>query len=777
MKRIRLWFLGVILAVLLAGCNNTDASNGNSEEETQQDPTAVDKYEEALALLDEMTSMKLEIKIDQTTDLGTNSFSETSKQTVLLKGLGTDSFSVQKEEKITYDSYYLRTEETYLDGKMYYSICPVGTTDSNEYWTEMTVDEYIETMIPVQLLNSELYESIEMDSDDKLVFEMATEAEGWLELEGAVLIESEGSVLLGENGEIRKSTYNLVYEQNSAVITMKISLKVTEDTTDSAIEVPEGAEEYVKMDKEDYLAPYLLHHAIGYMGQLNSFSVSRSKSAISMAATLMYSQEDTMHLYGKEPLADIKWEGQLMDLATGQIYFQDTVVERYADGVYTYIYNDSIPESEKLAFSDLCIGVTSDLMIDFSDPSILESLEVGNYNGTLLLEFDYVDDVHEEMVLSIAGMMLSDPSILDTLATAYRTEEASGYIGIDLATGIPTACGMEFIGIHTIEGEEYELTYNVSNSIKTGHASTYEAITGEALPEVVGDVTEVNPLFYHVTGPDGQEMWLLGTIHLGDYRTGKLPQTIMDAFATSDALALEFDMDAFEEKMEKDPDYAMKVSQLYFYTDGTTTKDHVSDEELYDYAWNLMKATGLAGSYAEQMKPAFWASELENYYGDWNHDLSYDYGVDQRLLDMAEEANKKILDVENGYDQIKMMGDYSDTVQEYLLGAAVSGTIYEYNEEVREMYEMWCNGDEAQLIAYLNDVDFTDATEEEIAAYEEYSKAMDTDRNKKMLDVAKGYLESDEVVFFAVGLAHLLADDGLVNTLRDAGYTVELVTK
>lgn len=45
-----------------------------------------------------------------------------------------------------------------------------------------------------------------------------------------------------------------------------------------------------------------------------------------------------------------------------------------------------------------------------------------------------------------------------------------------------------------------------------------------------------------------------------------------------------------------------------------------------------------------------------------------------------------------------------------------------------------------------------------------------------MLDVAIEYLESDDVVFYAVGLAHLLAEDGLVNTLREAGYTVELVS-
>ena len=40
----------------------------------------------------------------------------------------------------------------------------------------------------------------------------------------------------------------------------------------------------------------------------------------------------------------------------------------------------------------------------------------------------------------------------------------------------------------------------------------------------------------------------------------------------------------------------------------------------------------------------------------------------------------------------------------------------------------------------------------------------------------KGYLESGDVVFYAVGLAHLLAESGLVQALRDAGYTVELVT-
>ena len=101
------------------------------------------------------------------------------------------------------------------------------------------------------------------------------------------------------------------------------------------------------------------------------------------------------------------------------------------------------------------------------------------------------------------------------------------------------------------------------------------------------------------------------------------------------------------------------------------------------------------------------------------------------------------------------------------------------------MYDLWCSGDEIAVREYLNqEPDLSGLTEEELAEYEaakplmeEYDKAMLTDRNKGMLDVAIEYLESGDVVFYAVGLAHLLeGDNGLVDTLRQAGYTVELVT-
>ena len=70
-------------------------------------------------------------------------------------------------------------------------------------------------------------------------------------------------------------------------------------------------------------------------------------------------------------------------------------------------------------------------------------------------------------------------------------------------------------------------------------------------------------------------------------------------------------------------------------------------------------------------------------------------------------------------------------------------------------------------------------TPEELAEIEgyiaEYNQAIAVQRDELMLEKAIEYLESGNTVFYAVGLAHLLSETGLVDGLREAGYTVEIV--
>ena len=110
-----------------------------------------------------------------------------------------------------------------------------------------------------------------------------------------------------------------------------------------------------------------------------------------------------------------------------------------------------------------------------------------------------------------------------------------------------------------------------------------------------------------------------------------------------------------------------------------------------------------------------------------------------------------------------------------LLKESLDMTAAEYCAEVRDLYEAWCRGDEAELRSLMEE-DLSDMTEEELALYQEYIDAMVISRNASMLEVAKEYLESGDTVFYAVGLAHLLQENGLVDALKEAGYTVEAVS-
>lgn len=747
-----------------------------TEAPTKPEPTAEELYDQALALLNAMESMKLEISVESTTVLGTNTFEEKNNQTLILRNIGKETFAAKLSDTTYRGTYYTKTEEVFSDGKMYYSIQQAGRNAGMKYATEMTAQEYLDRMIPAALLEYELYESVEKNGNT-LTFSSGIDVEDWLGLYEAEFEKASGSATLGENGELKNLKYSVVYEQNSAVVTMKVSVNVQTDGG-SAINVPTNMDGYTVLEGQNYLAPYLVHHAIGYIGQMETVSSYATVAVVSEALGWVYGGNSAGHTYvdDQHMLANLSASVQIMDMNTGEYYLDETLVESYEDGIYTSIYNDGVPESQPLDYAILSNSVKAGLLSEIPDFSAVETIEVGVYSGMILVEYGYDSDTGKTLSTAVAGLMLADPEVLNNAATAYRTEVAGGFIGIDIATGIPTSIGTEYTGIHTIEGAEYGLNYVMSRDFLVGDTSTYKEITGEELPELP-DLTKepIAPLFYKVTGSNGEQMWLFGTIHVGDFRTTQLPEKIKEAFSGADALAVEFDIDAFYEQMEADQNLAMQVYQMYMYTDGTKTKDHFSDLETYDYAVKTMKAIGAIGPYTMQMKASYWGTEIESFYMQWARGLSEGYGVDLRLLHMARNQQKKILDIESATEQLSMLMGFSDGLQELLLAETLSSDATAYGKDIRELYEMWCEGDEAKLIAYLNDSDISDMTPEELVLYEEYVKAMETDRNAKMFEVAKGYLESGDVVFYAVGLAHLLAEDGLVNTLRDAGYTVELV--
>lgn len=725
-------------------------------------------YTAAVDALHAADALTLTVTSSTQLDAAGQSFVSETQQKLTMQGRGTEEYLAKLEENSTYGDYEVITEEVFTAGNVYADV------NDYTYCAAITAEDWLSRFAPAALLDASLYAGVELTESETgatVTFSQPAALESWLGLESAHVESASGTALLDLEGNLTGTSYQAIYSLGGSRYTVAYKVDISREAGE--IKVPANAEEYPVMESLD--AARVVEMAYGYLLKGQQMSVHVSEYTFTQAAAVSLNIQLDVDLYstGSRQLMKVEQGISQNNYSTGSEDRVD-ITETFIDGEYSYEMKGQRPTTSKdLTFGqilDYCVGMIVDDLPLLED---LQDLKLSYLGSTYLVEASLTDTGADGIGQNAAATLFNKPSFLDDLATAKETTDKSFYLAVDAYSGLPTAMGIRYECSHTIEGGQYPLIWQVDYAYDLTSLSAYEAILEEPAPDTE-PVEKAKPLFYRVTGENGQQMWLMGTIHVGDDRTGFLPKEIYDAFEASDALAIECDTRYFEDQIEEDESLAGKVAEAYFYLDQTKTKDHITDEELYEQALKLMKATGNYGMNTEVLKPYLWSNFIDNFYMRQGYCVSNDKGMEERLLVWAEELNKPVREVESNLFQIQMLTGFSEALQEEALAGSVSGDAQEYWEGVKELLDMWCEGDEAALIEYLKE-DTSEMTDEERKLYDEYNKAMSSDRNAGMLDVAKQYLESGEVVFYAVGLAHLLAEDGLVFTLRDAGYTVELV--
>lgn len=776
MKKILSLVLCLSLLLGLAACGGGGETTPPTTEPTvppattEPAPDAAQLYAQAAEKIHSAEAMLINYTVDKTMTIGSDTFLESEKVSLSLVQPADGTITAAATRNMTWgDGYYSDFNEYYGDGGFYV------TLDGLKQTVEISGEEFLGRYLPGVILSPELYGNVAFLDDTTIEFTGASGLEPWLAADDRTLVEASGTAVLNAAGVLDDCTYHAVYTQGGVTHTVDITLRTMTGSVTASL--PADAASYVPAESADALLTY--ERAIGLILQAGEATSFSSESIVIEAGAISLGTQMTMNTYGsgKDLMAKFETEIALVDLSTAQPVQSVVQEEIFKNGTYTVSTDGGPAQPNRSVTAEM---IESSRLSQLADriplTTDLGGMTVEDLGAVSLLEFSLSEEMAEYYTTYLVGMIYQDPNLLNDLATDYRTEEAGGFLGIDHATGLPTQLGLRYIGIHTIDGNECRLVYDVSQNFSFADGNAYKEITGDN-PAVEAPADPATPLLYHVTGENGQEMWLFGTIHVGDDRMAYLPQELVDALTASDALAVEFDDTAFTEALEEDEELVALIQEHYFYTDGTKTSDHVSDELLYEHAMDLLKATGGYNSSMELCKPILIAQSIENAYLALARNLSPNRGADAQLMDIARDLGKEILNVESAEAQIAMLTGYSEELQELLLQESLEMDPAEYQQNVAELYEMWCSGDEAALTAFLaEEEDLSELTEEEIALYEEYVYAMSTERNVGMLEVAKGYLEGDSLVFYAVGLAHLLAEDGLVNTLRDAGYTVELVT-
>lgn len=276
-----------------------------------------------------------------------------------------------------------------------------------------------------------------------------------------------------------------------------------------------------------------------------------------------------------------------------------------------------------------------------------------------------------------------------------------------------------------------------------------------------GEVVDVSPYLYKITDANGKYMYLLGTCHPGRPEIKTLDDTTMDAFFKSDALALEMSM-----VVNPLNDYVSYVTENSL-TDLGYREEAIALSNIYPelkevkgidmYSYNAMYFSSLVTSVL-----------LEEIDGDAMQSID-------GFLFRAKADKLKFIEVEGGEAQYKLFSDISKDCTPLILenlknrdgivasSKAILDAYYSGDREaLNKIYSV--NGGEVVSDKYLDQQQL-------------YIEALITKRNAHMLEKCKEYISSDEVVFMAVGIGHVLGDSGLVETLQASGYKVEAMKK
>ncbi|MCU6712875.1 TraB/GumN family protein [Paenibacillus sp. J5C_2022] len=252
------------------------------------------------------------------------------------------------------------------------------------------------------------------------------------------------------------------------------------------------------------------------------------------------------------------------------------------------------------------------------------------------------------------------------------------------------------------------------------------------------------------------EVYLLGSIHLGDEDLYPLRPEIEEAFANSDILVTEIDMTKIN--MEE---VAALNAELSEYSDGTILSDHIS-EDTYAKLQELLEQLEIPVTTFDPFKPWAIQTGLESIKAQMEG-FNPAYGIDQYFTGKAVAQEMPIQELETIEDQLKMLSGFSEELTESMLLQSINH-FFDEGASAGVLLDMWKNGDSDTLLKLENEMKLID----------EYYEAMLVDRNEVMTDKVISYLndEEEQDYFVIAGALHMLGEHGIVTMLEEQGYEV-----
>jgi uncharacterized protein len=254
-------------------------------------------------------------------------------------------------------------------------------------------------------------------------------------------------------------------------------------------------------------------------------------------------------------------------------------------------------------------------------------------------------------------------------------------------------------------------------------------------------------------------VFLLGSLHVTTPEMYPLPGAVEDAFAKSDRLVVEVNMN----KLDQQKLFTF-IGEKGVYKDGKTLPECVS-KETWEGTKDALDKLGVPSAGVEKLKPWYigmvlMMAQVEK--------LGYDpkLGVDQHFLTLAAKRKMPIDELETADFQMNLFAKGNAKQQEETLAMTLT-EIKGMKPELAKLVDAWIAGNASAIDAVLSKK-LTDHPESRAIMNE-----LIYDRNAPMTAKIEKYLAGTNTVFVTVGVAHIVGDKGIVKLLRSHKQTAE----
>jgi hypothetical protein len=254
---------------------------------------------------------------------------------------------------------------------------------------------------------------------------------------------------------------------------------------------------------------------------------------------------------------------------------------------------------------------------------------------------------------------------------------------------------------------------------------------------------------------DKANIYILGSVHFLKKENYPLNKTIEKAFEGSQKLVLEIDLKS------EDAGAVQRVTLEKGINRERTLEQSVS-AETYGLAEKRAQELGIDIRALMPLKPwvvalTMTALQLQKLGFDPN------YGVDRYLAQRAAKSRKTVVGLETASFQIGLIDQLPERDQESMLRQSLK-EMDVLDRGLDQIVQAWSTGNVARLEALL------------LGGMREYPAVHQTvivDRNRRWLPQIEKMIEQGESALIAVGAAHLIGKDGVIELLKARGYTVE----